>query len=252
MTDQQAESALEVPENGELPLPEISGDSGAKRTSAVGAVDTTKLVAELAPLLREVLVKDEDFIRASQSVKDKRLRVLDDIDPEALRQFNLYLKKHGGDEDTAIREMLIDRRLLGTTPSEERPGKAESEAPAREPDPRARVREILDNAGIPYDDAEYKAIVTEYAGQGITEDFVADVRALARTKSKSAREVSAAAVVSEGTGASAPTSSGLEQQYIQKLRAAHGNPVEIRRLRAEYEAKGVDVSNALKGVYPSR
>jgi hypothetical protein len=111
----------------------------------------------------------------------------------------------------------------------------------------------LTQAGIPFNDPDYLAIVEEYKGQGITEDFMADVRAIARTRAKSApREVSPAVVASEASRSATPTSSGLEQQYITKLRAARGNAVEVRRLRAEYEAKGVDVNNALKGVDPSR
>lgn len=257
MTDQRDESALEIPESESLPLPVASGDSGDKRPSTVGAVDTTKLVAELVPALREALVRDEGFIRASQSVKDKRLRVLDDLDPEALRKFNRYLQKHGGDEDTAIREMLIDQRLLGGDFSPvvaESPGKAAPAAtPVQAPDPKAYVSDLLTQAGIPFDDPDYLAIVEEYKGQGITEDFKADVRALARTRAKtSPREISPAAVVSEASRQVPASSSGLEQQYIAKLRAARGNPVEVRRLRAEYEAKGVDVNKALREVDPSR
>lgn len=249
MTDQAQESALEVPETKELPVPETSGDSGDERPSTVGAVDKAELAKELLPLLREGLAKDPEFIRESQSIKDKRLRVLDGIDPEAMRKFNKYLQKAGGDEDTAIREMLIDQRILGATAEEEGPGKAAPSATVREPDPRVRLSGILDKASIPYDDPEYAALVEEYRGQGITEEFMADVRALARTRARNApREVSAAVVAGEGAGLPPNTQSGLEQQYITKLRAARGNRVEIRRLRAEYEAKGVDTSKALSGI----
>ena len=251
MTDQQVDSALEVPESAELPLPVASGDSGDERRSTVGAVDTTKLVKELVPALRDALVNDPEFVRQSQSVKDKRLRVLDDIDPAAMRKFSAYLKKYG-DEEEAIRQTLIDHKLLGSV--EESPGTAAPVAePVREPDPRAYVSSLLTEAGVPYDDPDYLALVEEYKGKGITEDFRADVRALARTRVKGTpREVSPAAVISEASRQAAPTSSGLAQQYITKLRAARGNAVEIRRLRAEYEARGVDINKALEGVDPSR
>src|SRR3989304_8798748 len=127
MTDQEGDRPLEVPESEELPLPVASGDSGDERRSTVGAVNTTKLVKELVPALRDALVNDPEFVRQSQSVKDKRLRVLDDIDPAAMRKFSAYLKKYG-DEEEAIRQTLIDHKLLGAVG--EGPGTA---APVAEP-----------------------------------------------------------------------------------------------------------------------
>ena len=254
MTDQTAESALEVPDAGDLPLPAASGDSGDKRTSAAGAVDTTKLVDELAPLLAKKLVSDEGFIRASQSIKDRRLKDLDKIKAQ-MERFNAYLEKAGGDKDRAARDILVDERLIGgeSTDAEEHPGKAAPASAAVRPDPRAEVSDILDKAGVVHSDEGYLKIVEAYKGQGITEEFMAEVRAYARINARNApREVSAAVVAGEGGQAASSSSSGLEQQYITKLRAARGNREAIRSLRSEYEAKGVDVNKALTGVDPSR
>jgi hypothetical protein len=253
MTDQVPESGLEVPDAGELPLPDASGDSGDKRTSTVGAVDTTKLVAELVPLLRSELVNDEEFIRASQSQKDKRFKKLDELIAQ-MDKFEQYREKAGGDKQRAARDMLLDEQLIGGSDAgEEAPGKSTRPATAVRPDPRAEVSAILDRAGVEHTDEEYLKIVEAYKGQGITEDFMAEVRALARIRARGTpREVSAAVVAGEGGGAPPSGASGQEQQYITKLRAARGNRAEIRRLRAEYEAKGVDVDKALKGVDPSR
>jgi len=252
MTDQALESAPEVPEPEELPLPASSEDSADKRTSTSGAVDTTELVAELVPLLRSELVKDEEFIRASQSQKDKRFKKLDSLIAE-MDKFEQYREKAGGDKQRAARDMLLDEQLIGATAEEEGHGKATRSATAVRPDPRAEVSSILTEAGIPVNDEGYKKIVEAYAGQGITEDFMAEVRAYARINARERpREVSAAVVAGEGGQGASVSSSGLEQQYITKLRAARGDRVEIRRLRAEYEAKGVDINKALSGADPSR
>ncbi len=120
MAEEQLESGQEVEESKAPPVPEISGPSGDERPSAA-AVDTDTLADQLTERVLSKLDKriDERF----QSFKDKRLAPLDNLDPEALRRFNAYVKKFG-DEDEAVRQMRVDRLIQQQSSPNGDPGRS--------------------------------------------------------------------------------------------------------------------------------
>jgi hypothetical protein len=241
MTEQELESAQEELGQEAEVAPKVPAVSGAKPPSAE-PVDTTALVKALVPALRDALVQDEDFIKASQSVKDKRLKVLDDFVPEDFRKFKRYLDKAGGDENEAVRQVLIDKALV----NQSKPAEDGQPAVRREQSGESLngwVSGQLKKFGIAPNDPRYEALVEQFEESPASEaEFKASVRVLI-SQIRTSEPVPASAVApSSGTGKASPSNEALKQAYIKEMEANRGKgPLVGREVMAKYRNKGLAV-----------
>jgi len=149
------ESAPEVPVTEEvMPDLEVPEDSGAQPTSRSGAVDVRALAKDVAVSVREILLGDEEFIKRSQAVKDKRLKLLDEDNPALVQRVVKYLKKYDGDEEEVARQIRLDALAEGARASakepsgEADPGRSEPRGPEPKEDLKSWVSRPLTEAGI--------------------------------------------------------------------------------------------------------
>ena len=150
--EEQLESGQEVVEAQEQPSPAVpSVPSGVEQASAP-SLDLDNLAEKVAGMVREGL--QVDIERGIQSTKDRRFSDVERVIKA--------LKDAGGDEMLAIRNMQIDDLIAqGALPAEV-PGRTDD---GMEVAFEAISKEILSGANIPFDDAEYNALVTEYEGR---------------------------------------------------------------------------------------
>jgi hypothetical protein len=248
MTERLEESAPETPETQAPPVPEKPADSGDERTSAGREADVAQLVQQLVPGVRDALIHDEEFIRQNQTIKDRRLKLLDEDNPALVERVVAYLKKYDGDQAEVQRQLQIDALISGKTSgqaSEDRGGSS-GERPASEgPDLATWATSTLFKAGIPFSDPEYSELVRIHNEDKTTTaaDFKGDVRLMiARRRASGA--LSPAAIAGEGSGAAASNASieTLAADYKKEMTAARGQGMEVgREIQAKYIKKGLDV-----------
>ena len=245
MTDDTLESAQEDQGQEAEVAPKVPEVSGDKRTSTE-PVDTTALVKALVPALRDALVKDEDFVRASQAAKDRRLSVLDEIDKPTLQRFKRYLEKFNGDEDEAIRQVMIDKEL--TKRQEQAPDARESVG-RKQPEATLTqwVSTELKKFGISSSDPRYEALVEQFEeSPGSEADFKAAVRVFISQARASTQVPASAVAASSGAGRNALSNDALTQAYIKEMNASAGKGMAIgREIREKYRSKGVDVDRVV-------
>ena len=243
------ESAPEVPVTEEvMPDLEVPEDSGAQPTSRSGAVDVRALAKDVAVSVREILLGDEEFIKRSQAVKDKRLKLLDEENPALVQRVVKYLKKYDGDEEEVARQIRLDALAEGARASakepsgEADPGRSEPRGPEPKEDLKSWVSRQLTEAGIPFDHPDYKAVLAEFKqGQFDPAEFRGAVRGLV-ARLRASASVSPSAAVSESTGAGVTvTQRSLVESYVKDMNAARGNREELRLIKARYRERGVDV-----------
>ena len=162
-----------------------------------------KIVAQLGPEI------DKRF----QSAKDKRLAALDKLGGvDDLLALKDYIKAKGGNVDEAVREYQIDQMIAQRSVPAPAPGIATvADTPN---DIKEWTAEVLNEAGIGFDDPEYKALAAQRVANRAEWD-----RKLTRFVAKRGKQSvtpSAASAIPSGVGTSAPVSGGKEAQLEQK------------------------------------
>lgn len=249
MTDSAEERALDAPETPEVEPDLVVPEGSGKPTSQGGTVDAKALAKEVAVLLRD----DPEFIRGAIQVKDKRFNLLDPSNPELVQRVARALKEQDGDEDKAIRqvrlEVATDRILASDQESATEAGKPPKQSQKSLKD---WASETLTEAGIPFGDPGYRAIVAEFQQGPFDEaEFKGAVRHLLAQR-RAEKPVKPSAVVGETTGSrTSVTGSGLAESYVKDALALKddgriGLPekrVAMRELKSKYRGKGVDVDS---------
>lgn len=209
------------------PVPAISKNSSDKPSSpAAPTIDvealTVTLIEKLEPLIEKKV----------QSKQDKRLGPLDDFAP-TLQQFKKYLDAAGQNVEEAARNMKIDQLLAspaggGTS--------AQSGAQRTEVVSEKKVAEILNEAGVKFDDPD----VTAWAGKDYLSagDAYHELTKLTTRKLKQASNGSPAAAVFDGQSATPPGNKDDQKHklYAEKARLQMNGHLHEKRL-AEIDAE---------------
>jgi len=217
------------------PVPTVSSGDSAAAGSAAPSFDADaladKLLAKLVPEL------DDRIDARFKSAKDKRFAKLSKSD-EILE----LVERTGGDKDK-IREVLDQNELFNRLDALEasiRSGGAVGTAP--EPDIQSDTAEILQKAGISFDDPD----VAKWASKSFTSEAqaLADLRAIVTKRAKQGNVTPAATVGSKG----APVSiSGDKEELLQQLEniqeGVYGSPMSPENM--EKSAKIVAKLNEL-------
>jgi len=185
------ESTQEQPEAEESPTPSVpsvvSGDTQPSETQ----FDPDALASKTAELLRPMI--EQEVSRTFQSGKDRRF-----ADVELISK---YLKEAGGDVSKAARDMKLDE-IYESLGSEGEVGTYTPGSGSDEAFMEARTGQLLRDAGIDFEDPDYKMLVAQYGGRvtdpnqwlAVVEGFTAT----RQTKRAKQENIPGAAAASEG------------------------------------------------------
>ena len=199
MTDEEKVTETEQEVQGEQasPTPSVPSVASAPDSSGpdfnadqfVSALSDPRVRAAAVEALRPEWTKDD------QSTKDVRIQGLTD-DVDTLKQ---YLTASGGNVDQAVREMRIDAILEGNAPPA---GGTAGGNETNQAFMEARTAQLLGDAGVDFEDPDYKMLVAQYGGRvtdpnqwlAVVEGFTAT-----RTTNRAKQEnIPGAAAASEG------------------------------------------------------
>ncbi len=209
-----------------------------------GAVPSSQGVSEDALVEKAVARLDSLIDKRLQSMKDKRLGVLDNGGAEAIATLKEYIKAKNGDVDAAVREMSIDQLIAkqqpvqagvaGTTPAQDTT-KVMTEW----------TRDYLNEAGIAFDDPEYAQLVK--GGATGLPDWQNKVTRLAARRAKQAVQPGAASATgaSGGSVAGAGTNEDKLNRKYAELRDLQQAPPSLET-RKQLKAISAEI-NALGG-----
>ncbi len=248
MTEQANESGLPGNEAGEQPAPSVpSTPAGDQLPSTPAGIppDVAAKIESLEATVKELQEKQIDIPDAIeqgiQGTKDRRFRVLREIDPDTLELFSQYLKQFDGNVALAQRELAVDLMLQGdgsASPAPQGSGGGGATVATDKEMSDISVK-VLTRAGISFDDPRYNAGVDSVAGQEFTEseweDFVNDLTM------KIVRGVPAGALVPESGPPPAPAN--LQAAYDKEFEALKGtrNIQGLMELKRKYRGLGLDV-----------
>lgn len=216
---ERPESTSEPVEGQEQPTPAVpSPVSADKLSSAQPALSAS----DLANALRDPQVKKTltdmlkpEWEKADQSVKDRRIRGLTD-DIERLKAY----VERAGDFDQGVRDMQVDDILAAN-----RYGEVVGATSTEQQDVafmEARSAQILQDAGIGFDDPDYRVMVSQYQGRVTPEQWIELVQGLASNRTRKVAKqqgvTQAAAIV---PGGQAPTAAGDLDSLVAELDAIH-------------------------------
>jgi hypothetical protein len=249
----QSESAPSPFDQSATPTPMDPEGSGVKPTSS-GSLDMAAIAAgvstHLMPAFRDLV--REELQRGTQSIKDKTLKPLAGVDPAALKRVVDLVQKHGGDVDAAARELKIDAVLEGAQGGEDNSGSGGHRSGRTEPaaqdvaeQVRQRTETILERAGIPPTDEEFRQFVDQ-----ARKDKVPPAAYIDKLETWAWQETRKRAV-SEGvaqleTGKTKPPDPkqvALKKEYDAEIAGVRGNVDRIFEVKRKFRGKG------LEGVY---
>ena len=196
----------------ELPTPTISANSPVAGSAELG-FDADALADKMLEKLVPVL--DNKIDARFKSAKDKRLAKVEEI---------LSAVQEAGGDPEKVRGRLEQRELydrLDALEASIRSGGAVGTAP--EPDIQSDTAEILQNAGISFDDPT----VTEWASKSFASESqaLADLRARVTKRAKQGNVTSAATVGSSGAPASDTDEVEAVAAELEKIqRGEYGSP----------------------------
>ena len=217
MADEEGklESTQEQPEAEESPTPSVpsvvSGDTQPSETQ----FDPDALASKTAEKLRPMI--QEEVARSFQSGKDVRYASVEKI--------HSYLEAAGGDVAKATRDMKLDE-IYERLDSEGEVGAYTPGSGSDEAFMEARTGQLLRDAGIDFEDPDYKMLVAQYGGR-VTDanQWISVVEGFTATRqSKRAKQenIPGAAAASEGGNViSAEDDKDIETltQELNKLQA---------------------------------
>jgi hypothetical protein len=276
MTNKPVDSAQDqAGAQGASQLPSVSADSAAQPSSAASGFDlesvvrevVKRVVPETVTAVRGTLREENE--RAFQSVKDSRLRVLDNFDPELFRTVADYVQKAGGDPVKATREATLDAIAQTGNVQLSRPAASQAAQPSPAPaGPDAAelensARGILSKAGIT-DEAEQTAVMSEWKKNHYSSwaDAFADLSAAGlnhiSNKFRRAAPASAAGVVPTTPVSSSLTPPGPEDKLAEYNRLVDfmmntfKSPNEFKAQRAEAQARMNELEAEIPGLIPRK
>jgi len=251
MTESELESGQTIPETEDVPSPAVpSTQADDKQPSAAPEVDVTALLEKFDSLEQSI----PDLIeRGIQSTKDKRFKPLEALGEEGvegLKRFNSYLKKYGGDEDEAIKQMRLDQMLESGPSKAEVVGATDAAVEGRM---TRFARRLLATAGIANNDPRYDEFVAGH--QFVSENRFYDALEdwIDTTTTKEARQKAAgAASVSQPAGTQAGLSSDAEELAAELERLQNPSPNEPGLTHPDNIARRKELVAKLKTVTPQR
>lgn len=249
----QSESASTPFDQSATPTPLDPEGSGVKPTSS-GSLDMAAIAAgvstHLMPEFRN-LVRDE-LQRGTQSIKDKTLKPLAGVDPVALKKVVDLVQKHGGDVDAAARELKIEAAIEKLEGGEDvsasggnRSGRTEPTAQEVAEQVRQRTETILERAGIPPTDEEFRKFVDQARKDKIPPAVYVDKLETWAWQETRKRAVSEGVAQLE-TGKVKPPDPkqvALKKDYDAEIAEVRGNVDRIFEVKRKYRGKG------LEGIY---
>lgn len=240
MTDQVPDGS-QGPGEGAVPATPTFSEVPVAATSSEKTFDEDALVEKIVGRLAPEI--DKRF----QSAKDKRLANLDKLGGvDELLKLKDYIKQQGGDVDKGVREYQIDQ-LLNQPAQQSSPAPAASRSTVDPASVQKRTAEILNDAGIAYDDPEYVALAGK-KNYTSPDDFYHDVARFALRRSKQQTQPGAATLVPEGAGRPADQS---KQTKTDKLIARQSElarkPYLSAAERVELSQINIDLRAALGG-----
>lgn len=249
----QSESASTPFDQSATPTPLDPEGSGVKPTSS-GSLDMAAIAAgvstHLMPEFRN-LVRDE-LQRGTQSIKDKTLKPLAGVDPVALKKVVDLVQKHGGDVDAAARELKIEAAIEKLEGGEDvsasggnRSGRTEPTAQEVAEQVRQRTETILERAGIPPTDEEFRKFVDQARKDKIPPAVYVDKLETWAWQETRKRAVSEGVAQLE-TGKVKPPDPkqvALKKEYDAEIAGVRGNVDRIFEVKRKYRGKG------LEGIY---
>lgn len=249
----QSESASTPFDQSAMPTPLDPEGSGVKPTSS-GSLDMAAIAAgvstHLMPEFRN-LVRDE-LQRGTQSIKDKTLKPLAGVDPVALKKVVDLVQKHGGDVDAAARELKIEAAIEKLEGGEDvsasggnRSGRTEPTAQEVAEQVRQRTETILERAGIPPTDEEFRKFVDQARKDKIPPAVYVDKLETWAWQETRKRAVSEGVAQLE-TGKVKPPDPkqvALKKDYDAEIAEVRGNVDRIFEVKRKYRGKG------LEGIY---
>ena len=208
MSEKPPETVQGAVEAPVLPVPVLSPASGATTSESADALEE-RLVSRLTPIIE----------RAVQSTKDKRFSKLDELIAVAQQ-----IKAVGHESFVAARDVIKDEQPVSD------PGRSEDGAQLRM---QAESEILLRDAGVPFDDAEYKQLVDKYGGRiKRPEDWSPIVKTFADARKRRAAPANAAQVVPEATSVSPASEPEEADAIIKKL-----ENLPLPRTRADRDAR---------------
>lgn len=193
MTDEEAtlESAQEQPENEGSPSPTVPSVVTGDKQPSPDQFDPDALASKTAELLRPVI--EQEVNRTFQSGKDRRY--------SSVEKIHAYLEAAGGDVGKATRDMKLDE-IYERLDSEDTDGSVSQGSESNQAFMEARTGQLLRDAGVDFEDPDYKMLVAQYGGRvtdpnqwlAVVEGFTAT-----RTTNRAKQEnIPGAAAASEG------------------------------------------------------
>ncbi len=248
MTEQADESGLQGNEAGGEPSPSVPSTPAGDQLPSTPTGGTPDVAAEIESLkatvakLEAAQIDIPDAIEQGiQGTKDRRFRVLREIDPDTLTLFSQYLKQFDGNVALAQRELAVDLMLQGEPSASPQPqGSGSGRATAATDTQMSAISvTVLTRAGIAFDDPRYDAYVTSKAGSEFTEkQWEDDLNDWAMSVVRGAPP---GALISESGPPPAPTN--LQVAYDKEFAALQGtrNVQGLMALKRKYRALGLDV-----------
>lgn len=188
-----------------------------------------KIVDRLAPEI------DKRF----QSAKDKRFSTLDKLGGgDELLKLKDYIKQQGGDVDKAVREMQLDNLL--NQRAQGSPAPEANRAAVDTTSVQTRTAELLTDAGIAFDDAEYLALTKK--PYRAPDEFYQSVSKLAIRRAKQQHTPGAATLAVEGGAAPASGSTTKTDKLLARQSELSRKP----HLSAAEKAELIQVKSSLR------
>jgi hypothetical protein len=179
--------------------------------------------------------------RAARSIKDRRFRVLEGIDPDLFIQFKAYLDRFGGDENRAIKEMQVDAMLERGSLNASTGGAGSGPAPTTREDLAAVSEEILTDAEIGFQDPGYLGFVQMNQGKVFTKaEWRKALRGYVFQRLRTG-EPGPGPVVTEG--GETPPPPNLQAQYDAEVAELRGSRdyAGLVLIKSKYRKLGLDV-----------
>lgn len=250
MTEQANESGLPGNEAGGEPSPSVPSTPAGDQLPSIPAGTPPDVAAKIESLeatvkeLQEKQVDIPDAIEQGiQGTKDRRFRVLREIDPDTLELFSQYLKQFDGNVALAQRELAVDLMLQGdgsASPASQGSGGGGATAATDKEMSDISVK-ILTEAGIAFNDPGYDAYVDSVAGETFTKDEWKDKTNAWAMQRLRQINVPPGAIVPESGPPPAPAN--LQAAYDKEFKTLKGtrNTAGLMALKRKYRALGLDV-----------
>lgn len=239
------ESGRPVDELGEQPAPSVPSTPDDVQPPSTPSGSDSEVLAKLEAMQVQIDGIEagipEQTERAAHSVKDRRFRVLEGIDPDLFIQFKSYLDRFGGDEGLAIREMQVDAMLERGSVNDSTGGSRSGPAPTTREDLAGISEEILADAEIGFQDPGYLGFVQQNQGKVFTKkEWRSALRGYVFQRLRTG-EPGPGPIITEG--GETPPPPNLQREYDAEIAALRGSRdyAGLVLVKTKYRKLGLDV-----------